>query len=107
MPTFEHAHFIARALDSLLAQSHTEWELAIVDDGSADNTGQAVGPYLADARIRYHRLPENRGLGAALNFALAHTSAPCVAYLPSDDVYYRDHLRSLLESLLADERAVL
>src|SRR5689334_17060684 len=86
MPTFEHAPFIVRALDSLLAQSHAQWELAIVDDGSTDRTREVVAPYLADTRVRYHRNGDNRGLGAALNAALDHTSAPIVAYLPADDL---------------------
>ena len=107
MPTFEHAHFIARALDSLLAQSHAQWELAIVDDGSTDGTREAIAPYLADARVRYHRNADNRGLGAALNFALDHTSAPIVAYLPADDLYHREHLARLLAALHGDPRAAL
>jgi glycosyltransferase involved in cell wall biosynthesis len=107
MPTFEHAHFIARALDSLVAQSHVQWELAIVDDGSTDRTREVVTPYLADSRVRYHRSADNRGLGAALNAALDHTSAPIVAYLPADDLYHRDHLASLLAALRADEGAIL
>ena len=92
MPTFEHAHFIVRALDSLLAQSCVSWELAIVDDGSTDETATVVRPYLADPRIRYVRRDANRGLGFTLNEALEQTTAPLVAYLPADDVYYREHL---------------
>ena len=51
MPTFKQAHFIQRALESLLAQTMTDWELLIVDDGSPDNTLAVIQPYLADARI--------------------------------------------------------
>lgn len=70
MPTFEHARFIARAIESLLAQSLPHWELIIVDDGSCDGTAQVIGPYLGDQRIRYHRLQENQGLGAASPISL-------------------------------------
>ncbi|MDQ3700538.1 MAG: glycosyltransferase, partial [Chloroflexota bacterium] len=56
-------------------------------------------PYLADGRIRYHRLDENRGLGAALNYGLSRARAELVAYLPSDDVYFSDHLASLADCL--------
>ncbi len=107
MPTFEHAHFIARALESLVAQSLPDWELLIVDDGSRDDTRATVARWLDDSRIRYHRFAENRGLGAALNYALDHTSARFVAYLPADDVLYRDHLATLLAVLDANETAVL
>lgn len=107
MPTFDQEHFIRRALDSLLAQTLEEWELLIVDDGSPDGTREAVEPYLSDQRIQYHRLETNQGLGAALNYGLARVSAPLVAYLPSDDVYYADHLTTLADSLEHDPDAVL
>lgn len=107
MPTFNQAAFIQRALSSLLAQTLTRWELVIVDDGSSDDTRARIEPYLADARIYYHRLDENRGLGAALNVALQVAGAPLVAYLPSDDIYYRDHLATLVDVLGAHQKAVL
>jgi glycosyltransferase involved in cell wall biosynthesis len=107
MPTFDSARFVVRALDSVLAQSYTAWELAIVDDGSTDDTRQAVAPYLADPRVRYYRHAANRGLGAALNAALERTTAPLVAYLPADDVYYREHLERLVGALSRNDGAVL
>lgn len=99
MPTFEQPAFLRRALESLLAQTLTTWELLIVDDGSEDQTEAAVRPYLADPRIDYHGLPSNGGLGAALNVAMARASAPFIAYLPSDDLFDADHLASLIACL--------
>lgn len=107
MPTFEQEAFIRRALDSLLGQSLVDWELLVVDDGSLDATPAAVAPYLRDERIRYTRLSRNGGLGRAINTALEQARAPLVAYLPSDDVFYRDHLAQLAQALDADPRAVL
>jgi hypothetical protein len=107
MPTYNQAHFIRRALDSLLAQTLRDWELVIVDDGSPDATAQHVISYLEDARIRYYRLSCNRGLGAALNYALAEAQAPLVTYLPSDDVYWADHLATLADQLDREPDAVL
>jgi hypothetical protein len=107
MPTFDQARFIARAVESLLAQALRNWELLIVDDGSPDDTGDVVKPYLADPRISYERLPSNEGLGAALNHGLDRARGDFVAYLPSDDVYYADHLSSLVEALTGDEHALL
>jgi hypothetical protein len=107
MPTFEQAAFIGRALASLQAQTLTRWELLIVDDGSQDDTAQAVAPWLLDARIRYRRLAHNEGLGRALNRALDAAVAPLIAYLPSDDVFYADHLASLAAALDGAPGAVL
>jgi hypothetical protein len=107
IPTFEQAHFIARALASLQAQTLDAWEAIVVDDGSQDGTAAALAPFLADARIRALRLDANGGLGRALNVGLDATTAPLVAYLPSDDVWYPDHLASLAAGLGADRGAVL
>ncbi len=107
MPAFNAAAFIRRALDSLQAQSLTDWELVLIDDGSTDGTHAAILPYLEDRRVRYQRFGRNRGLGAALNAALALARAPLIAYLPADDVSYRDHLAALAAALAARPDAVL
>jgi glycosyltransferase involved in cell wall biosynthesis len=107
MPTYKQAAFIQRALDSLLAQELTDWELLVINDGSPDATEDMVSPFLADRRIRYTGLTANRGLGAALNTGLEQASGEYIAYLPSDDVYFAGHLSSLLEALQKEPRAIL
>ena len=107
MPTFDQARFIGRALESLLGQDLADWELVIVDDGSPDNTFEVVKPYLDDPRVVYDRLPENRGLGAALNHGLERAEGELIAYLPSDDVYYAEHLQTLADRLAASPEATL
>jgi hypothetical protein len=106
MPTYAQASFICRALDSLQRQHLSAWELLIVDDGSPDDTEAIVQPYLDDLRIRYTRLEHNRGLGAALNIALEQAKSDLIAYLPSDDVIYADHLQSLVALLQAQPDAI-
>ena len=106
-PTHDRAAFLPRAIRSLLAQTETRWTLHVVDDASTDATAAVVQPFLADPRIRYTRLPENVGFGAALNRGLDEARAPFVAYLPSDDVFHRDHLAGLLEVLEGDDEAVV
>jgi glycosyltransferase involved in cell wall biosynthesis len=107
MPTHAHAHFICRAVESLLAQTLRHWELIVVDDGSPDDTRAAVRPYLGDPRIRYERLSRNVGLGAALNCAMDLAHGRLIAYLPSDDVFYAAHLESLHSCLHAHPEAML
>jgi hypothetical protein len=95
MPNYEQAAFLGRAITSLLAQTLTDWELVVVDDGSPDGTAAAVEPFQADRRVRCLRLPANRGLGAALNAGLDASAAPLVAYLPADDRWDPWHLAAL------------
>ncbi len=107
MPTYKQAPFIRRALASLQGQSYADWELLIIDDGSPDETHTLVTPFLEDKRIQYIRHAANQGLGAALNTALQLAQAPFIAYLPSDDVYYAEHLHSLLTCLQQNTDAVV
>ncbi|MFI6130792.1 glycosyltransferase family 2 protein [Micromonospora sp. NPDC051141] len=102
MPTFKQEMFILRALESLLAQTFEEWELIVIDDASPDGTARLLEPYLADARVRYLRNDHNLGLGACLNLAVQQAHGEYLAYLPSDDVYFVDHLDVLVRMLDAD-----
>jgi glycosyltransferase involved in cell wall biosynthesis len=105
VPVHDQAAFLPRALESLLAQEETAWEAVVVDDGSPDPDAVAAAVPL-DPRVRLLRTEDNRGLGAALDTALDATTAPVVAYLPADDVWFPEHLAALL-GCLADPAVVL
>src|SRR5579862_4857950 len=107
MPTFNQASFIQRSVQSLLTQRFGHWELLIVDDGSTDGTGRILKGWDADPKFRCCGWKENRGFAAALNFALDQARGEFIAYLPSDDVYYPEHLASLVRCLDASPQAVL
>ncbi len=107
MPTFNQAAFLRRALNSLRAQTFTDWDLIVINDGATDTTHAMLASYLRDPHVHYHRSDENHGLGAALNDALKRAVAPLVAYLPSDDVWYAEHLASLVGLLDAHPGAML
>lgn len=107
MPTYDQAPFIARALDSLQAQTLADWEALIIDDSPDDATAEVVRPFLADARIRYRRRWAGRGLGQALNEGMDEAAGRFIAYLPSDDLYHPEHLLTLKAMLDADRNAVL
>lgn len=108
MPSYNRAPFLPRALASVIAQRLTAWELIVIDDGSTDDTQAIVGAVAArDPRVRCLHLAENAGMGAALNAGLDRAAAPLVAYLPSDDVMYPEHLEQLHRALAATPDAVL
>ncbi|PRY12288.1 glycosyltransferase involved in cell wall biosynthesis [Pontibacter ummariensis] len=107
MPTYKQEAFITRALASLQAQTFQKWELLLINDGSPDDTERVISPYLADERIRYWKHVQNVGLGASLNEGLREASYNFIAYLPSDDVYYKEHLQSLFNLLQENPAAVL
>jgi len=95
MPTYRHAWCLPRAIESLLKQECSDWELVVVDDGSPDETPAVLKKYLQDPRVRYVHHDENLGLGRRLNEATRLAIGRYIAYLPSDDIYLPDHLRSL------------
>src|SRR5215218_3990888 len=107
MPTYDQDAFLPAAVNSLLAQAMTDWELAVVDDGSPGDTAGALEFAREDPRVRLIVLPGNAGLGAALNCGLDVTTGGYVAYLPSDDVFHVEHLASLSAALDARPEAVL
>jgi glycosyltransferase involved in cell wall biosynthesis len=95
MPTYNQAFFIRRAILSLYNQSYQDWELIIINDGATDNTEEFLSDFLSDKRIRYIKNEENQGLGSALNQGIEAAKYDYIAYLPSDDFYYENHLESM------------
>ena len=86
------------AVASLVAQTHQDWELVLVDDGSQ----QSPRPFLdslGDKRIRCFTFPENRGRGAARQRALDESRGQYLAMLDSDDWYYPDKLERQVAAL--------
>lgn len=107
MPTYKQEKFIRRAIVSLMHQTLKNWELIIINDASPDSTEEVVESFLEDKRISYYKNEKNIGLGACLNFGLQQAKGDYICYLPSDDVYYKDHLQSLLDVLENNNEAVL
>lgn len=85
LPCYNMQAFVGEAVESVLAQTHEDWELLVVDDGSTDDSSEVVGQY-DDARVRLIR-QENQGLSAARNTALRAASGDFVSFLDADDRY--------------------
>jgi glycosyltransferase involved in cell wall biosynthesis len=108
MPTYNQASFIRRAILSLIKQRYQKWELIIVDDGSTDKTKDIIKDYLElYPKIKYIRNETNQGMGYAINRGLSMTEFNYIAYLPSDDFYYVDHLKNFEKEFKKNKDAVL
>ncbi|WP_310467194.1 glycosyltransferase family 2 protein [Sphingomonas sp.] len=86
MPAYNRAASIGRAIDSVLAQDFSDFELIVVDDGSSDGTAEVVAA-VADPRVRLIRLDKNGGGNAARNRGIDEARAPLLAFLDSDDAF--------------------
>jgi glycosyltransferase involved in cell wall biosynthesis len=100
LPVFNRRAILGRAIDSVLAQDFTDWELIVVDDGSTDGSADVAAAY-ADHRIRVIRQPGNLGGNAARNRGIEASTAPLVAFLDSDDRFLPHKLRFDVESFAA------
>ena len=99
MPAYNAEQYIAASIESILAQTHTAWELWIVDDGSTDATRQVVEAYCQrDSRIHY-LYQQNARQGAARNNAIAHATGQLLAFLDSDDLWLPHKLATQLVQL--------
>ncbi len=102
VPAYQAEGFLARALDSVLAQSDPDWTLVVVDDGSSDGTLALARTYAARDPTRIHVLTQaNAGPGAARNRGMAAATGEQVLFLDADDALMRETLAVLRADLRA------
>lgn len=101
VPVYKTQQYLHQCIDSILAQSHTDFELILVDDGSPDNCGAICEKYAAqDDRVRViHQ--ENQGQAAARNHGIAIAEAEWICFVDSDDVVHPQMLEILYHSVMA------
>lgn len=95
IPTFDRAHTLGRALDSVFAQTLPPQQVIVVDDGSSDSTVDVVAGYPGVCYLRQ----ENRGVSAARNLGIRHCGCDWIALLDSDDEWLPEKLRVQFEAL--------
>ncbi|MFQ8707113.1 MAG: glycosyltransferase family 2 protein [Thomasclavelia sp.] len=92
-PTYNCANFIGETIDSVLAQTYSNWEMIIVDDCSTDNTEEIVNNYSnSDKRIKYYKLDNNSGAAVSRTKAMELANGQYMAFLDSDDLWYPNKL---------------
>lgn len=97
-PVYACEKYLPSAIESVLAQTHTNWEMILVDDCSPDNSAAIIFEYQKkDPRIKYLKNPTNCGAAVARNAALAEAQGRYIAYLDADDIWLPDKLEHQLE----------
>jgi glycosyltransferase involved in cell wall biosynthesis len=100
IPTYNRAHFLSEAVDSVLAQQYSSFEVIIVDDGSTDNTRAVIeNKYAREGRVRYFQ-KQNEERGAARNYGLKKAKGNYAVFFDSDDwmmPHYLETLKNVIE----------
>lgn len=88
MPAYNAANFIQEAIDSVILQTFSNWELIIIDDGSTDTTAEIIAIYInKDNRIKYF-YQQNQKQSKAKNLGISHASGTYIAFLDADDICF-------------------
>ena len=102
VPVYNVAPYLAACLESVLAQTFTDWECLCVDDGSADGSGDILESYAArDSRIKVFHQP-NGGVSAARNRALAVAAGTWIGFLDADDTVAADWFERMMRAARED-----
>jgi teichuronic acid biosynthesis glycosyltransferase TuaG len=99
MPAYNAAEYIQKAIDSIVAQTFTNWELIIIDDGSTDETGDIIARNVnKDNRIKsFYQI--NSKQGKARNLGISNSRATYIAFLDSDDIWLSEKLSVQLNEI--------
>jgi len=105
MPAYNSADSIIRAIDSVRAQTNTDWTLTVVDDGSTDSTSETVAQHIAQhalSNVHLESLPANVGVAEARNVGIARSSSTWIAFFDADDGMEPTHLSTMLDVVSSD-----
>jgi len=106
IPNYNRANIIGETLDSIVEQTHKNWECIVVDDGSTDNSLQILEGYQQkDHRFTYFKRPEHKakGANACRNFGLENSKGNYIVFFDSDDLMTSDHLEKKLTAVLSNK----
>lgn len=113
IPTYNRGYIIERAIQSVLKQTYTHWELWIVDDGSQDNTSAVVTQLISSLdetlrpRLHYLRHSQNCGVCVARNTGLEKAQGEYIAFLDSDDQWFPEKLEKQIQVFNQPEMGVV
>ncbi len=103
LPTYNYAHYLPAALESLLAQTYKNFEVIVVDDASSDNTKQVINKFLNQSdKIKYFKNRKNLGPAKNFNRGLSYASGQYVVFFHPDDLFAPQFLEKQVRILDAN-----
>lgn len=99
-PAYNSAKFIAETIQSVQNQTHENWEMIIVDDGSSDETVAIVQAFIdEDKRIQCYKLEQNSGTGVARNFAIEKAKGDYMTFIDADDIWFPNFIENSIKTI--------
>jgi len=105
IPTCNRSAYLKRAIESVCAQTYTDYEVIVVDDASTDDTAEVVAQF-RDKPIKYIRHAENKGGSAARNTGITHSQSEYIAFLDDDDEWLPEKLARQVAVLDCGDKSV-
>lgn len=102
VPTYNREKTIRNSIESLVSQTYENIEIIIVDDGSVDNTSDVVSS-IKDSRIRYIKLPENKGACYARNLGIKEARGKYIMFNDSDDTFVNNKVELQYQSIIENK----
>ncbi len=101
IPTYNHAHFLGRALQSVLNQGYQHWEALVIDNHSQDNTDDIIKSF-DDPRIRPFKIHNHGVIASSRNLGMREARGEWIAFLDSDDYWYPGKLELIMRTVELD-----
>ena len=99
VPVYNNEKYIRETLNSLKAQTFSDFEALCIDDGSSDNSSGIIQEFAATDQRFHYVFQENSGAGPARNNGLSKAAGEYVSFLDGDDLYHPDYLKRMTEAL--------
>lgn len=104
IPTYNRAHLISEAIESVVNQTYKDLEIIVVDDGSLDNTEKIVRKWQEkDKRIFYIKHEKNRGISAARNTGISYSKGDYLAFLDDDDIWLHQKIEVQMKEMMKSD----
>ena len=101
IPTYNHAKFIGKALESVIDQTYKNWEVIVIDNNSTDDTDKVINQY-NDPRIKYLKINNDGVIAKSRNLGIKEAKGDWIAFLDSDDWWTKDKLEVCFSKITKD-----
>ena len=106
MPSYNTGKYISDSIESIIAQTYSNWELIIIDDCSPDNSNEIIESY-NEPRIKLLKNEKNSGAALSRNYGLREAKGKYIAFIDSDDTWVKDKLEKQVKFIKENDYAFI